>query len=61
MGEEGYFAVKRTASTDATKFTMQLHPDDEATLDYGHADLFTATNAETLVWQPMLDWLLAHR
>ena len=60
-GEEGYFAVGRTASTDITKFTVQLHPDNEAALDYGHADLFAATNAEGLVWQPILDWLVAHK
>jgi len=59
-GEEGYFAVERTASADVTKFTVQLHPDNEAALDYGHADLFTATDAEGLVWQPILDWLRAH-
>jgi hypothetical protein len=59
-GKEGYVAVGRTGSTDVTKFTIQLHPDDQAALDFGHADMFTATNAETLVWQPMLDWLVAH-
>jgi hypothetical protein len=59
-GKEGYYAVNRTGSTDVTKFTIQLHPDDEATLDFGHADLFTATNAETLVWHPMLNWLISH-
>lgn len=60
-GKEGYFAVGLTGSTDVTKSTIQLHPDDEAALDFGHADLFTATNAETLVWQPILNWLVSHR
>jgi len=60
-GGLGYDTLSSTASTDITKFTVQLHPDDQAALDYGHADLFTATNAETLSWQPILDWLLAHK
>lgn len=61
FGERGYYAVTLTASTDITKFIVQLHPNNEPELDFGHAELFTATNAETLVWQPILDWLVAHR
>ncbi len=61
-GEHGYYTLDLlTASSDINKFTVQLHPDNERALDFGHADLFTATNAETLVWQPILDWLVAHR
>lgn len=60
-GEGGYYAVTRTASTDTTKFIVQLHPDDERALDFGHVDLFAAKHAKTLVWQPILDWLVAHR
>ncbi len=59
-GKEGYYAVNRTSSTDVTKFTIQFHADDQAAVDFGHADLFTATNAQTLVWQPILDWLATH-
>lgn len=61
FGERGYYAVTLTASTEITKFIVQLHSNDEPALDFGHADLFTATNAETQVWQPILDWLVAHR
>jgi hypothetical protein len=43
------------------KFTVQLLADDERAYDFGHADLSMATNAETLVWRPILDWLKAHR
>jgi pimeloyl-ACP methyl ester carboxylesterase len=60
-GRDGYYALTRTASKDITKFTVQLQPDDGQGIDFGHADLFTATNADTLVWQPILDWLVAHR
>ncbi len=60
-GVHGYYSLSLTASTDITKFNVQLHPDNERALDFGHADLFTARNSETLVWQPILDWLVAHR
>jgi len=60
-GELGYYTLPFTASTDITKFTVQLHPDDQSELDFGHADLFTASNAETLAWKPVLDWIMAHR
>ena len=60
-GERAYYAVTLTGSTDTTKSIVQLHPDSEPELDFGHADLFTATDAETLVWQPMLDWLVVHQ
>ena len=61
FGERGYYAVTLTGSTDITKSIVQLHPNSEPELDFGHADLFTATNAETLVWQPILEWLVAHK
>jgi len=61
FGERGYYAVTLTGSTDITKSIVQLHPSSEPELDFGHADLFTATNAETLVWEPILEWLAAHK
>jgi hypothetical protein len=29
-------------------------------VDYGHADLFLANDAQALVWQPILSWIQAH-
>jgi pimeloyl-ACP methyl ester carboxylesterase len=60
-GERAYYAVTLTGSTDITKSIVQLHPNSEPELDFGHADLFTATSAETLVWQPILNWLVTHK
>jgi pimeloyl-ACP methyl ester carboxylesterase len=60
-GKHGYHILTLTASTDITKFTVQLHPNKERALEFGHVDLLAATEAETLVWQPILDWLVAHR
>lgn len=60
-GKEGYYSVQKTGAEDVTKSTVQFNPDSEVMMDFGHADLFTATNAETLVWQPIFDWLVAHQ
>ena len=60
-GTYGYYTLTLTASTDITKFTVQLLPDDQRALDFGHADLFMAKDAPTLVWKPILDWLVAHK
>jgi hypothetical protein len=61
FGTYGYYTTSLTASTDITKFTVQFQPDDQRMLDFGHADLFLAKDADKLVWQPILDWLVAHR
>ena len=60
FGKTGYYTVGLTASKDITKVLVQLLPDDERKQDFGHAYTVLATNAETLVWKPILDWLVAH-
>jgi len=59
-GAYGYHMLT-LADTDITKFNVQLLPDEQRALDLGHADLFLATDAQKLVWKPILDWLVAHR
>jgi hypothetical protein len=59
-GEDGYYTLTLTQSDDISKFTVKLLSDDEQTLDFGHADLFTANDAEILVWKPILNWINAH-
>jgi hypothetical protein len=60
FGTYGYYTTTLTASTDITKFTVQFQPDDQRMVDFAHGDLFLAKNAETLVWRPALDWIIAH-
>lgn len=60
-GKFGYYATTLTSSNDVTVFTVQLFPDDQRALDFGHADLFLAGNAQKLVWKPILDWLIEHQ
>jgi len=57
----GPYSTTLTASRDVTKLRVQLLPDDQSAFDYGHADLFTGSNAQRLVWRPILNWILAHR
>jgi hypothetical protein len=47
-------------STDVQEIYVQLHPDEDATLDFGHIDIFIAYNAPDLVWAPMLEWIEDH-
>lgn len=56
-----HYTASLTASEDIEYLTVQLLPDEEQIFDFGHADLFSAGNSESLVWEPILDWLLAHR
>ena len=59
--ERGYYTTTLTSSHDITTRLVQLQPDGLQAIDYGHADLFLASkpegNAETLVWQPILNWI----
>jgi hypothetical protein len=57
----GPYSTTLTASRDVTTLRVQLLPDDQRAFDYGHADLFTGSNAQRLVWRPILNWILAHR
>jgi hypothetical protein len=60
FGEYGVYTTTLLGSTDVTTRIVDLQPDAARLLDFGHADLFIATDAETLVWDPILDWILAH-
>ena len=50
-------AAMLTASDNITVLIV-LPPDFP---DFGHADMFWAGLAETTIWKPILDWILAHR
>lgn len=39
---------------------VSLLPPGDRIADFGHADLFQADDAETLVWEPILEWLETH-
>jgi pimeloyl-ACP methyl ester carboxylesterase len=58
FGSYGVYTTTLLGSTDVTIHITSLSPVRIA--DFGHADLFQANDAQTLVWQPILDWVRAH-
>ncbi|MCX6545948.1 MAG: hypothetical protein NTV05_16245 [Acidobacteria bacterium] len=61
FGHFGDYSTTLVASHDVTILIVQLLPDDQRAEDFGHVDLLTAVDAETLVWQPILNWIKAHK
>jgi hypothetical protein len=60
MGRYGLHSLSLLGSTDVSVHVVQRLPDEARALDYGHADLFLADDAETAVWTPILDWVQRH-
>ena len=60
LGETGVYTTTLLGSPDVSTLIVRLHPDEEIGLDFGHIDLWTAGNAQGLVWAPILDWLAGH-
>lgn len=61
FGPSAYASTTFTSSRDVTTITVQRLPDSDEAMDFGHVDTVLARDAETLVWQPILDWIMAHR
>jgi hypothetical protein len=55
-GEYGFYTWDQTASEDITHLIVE---GDQG--GFAHADLFLAQDASTLVWQPIVDWVLNHQ
>lgn len=61
MGTYGLHSLSLLGSKDVTRYVVQRFEDDAARpVEYGHADLFLADDAEALVWTPVLDWVRHH-
>lgn len=58
FGASGIYTTTLLGSKDVE--TLVVSKSTERLLDYGHADLFLADDAEDLVWEPLLEWLRAH-
>jgi hypothetical protein len=58
FGEFGLYTVSLLGSTDVSNHIVSLN--STRLFDFGHADLFLANNAQSLVWQPILSWVQAH-
>jgi len=60
LGETGIYTTTLLGSTNVSTLMVSLHPDEEIALDFGHIDLWTAGNAQGLVWAPILHWIEGH-
>ena len=61
FGQYGDYTTTLTSSKDVTKRLVKFLAPEQRMMDFGHADMVAAKNAETLVWKPILDWIKAHR
>lgn len=60
FGEPGTEVLSLLGSTDKTAHIVRLLPAGFEAADFGHIDILFGNNAKPLVWQPMLNWMLAH-
>ncbi len=60
FGDYGTYTTTLLGSTDVETLVASLLPPGERPADFGHADLFQGNDAETLVWEPILEWLEDH-
>jgi hypothetical protein len=60
VGRFGLATLSRLGGKDVTSYVVQRLADSDRALDYGHADLFLAADADTTVWSRIVDWLERH-
>jgi hypothetical protein len=60
IGAAGAYTMSLTAHWDKSTLNIQTLPNEMAALDYGHVDLFTATDANTRVWRNIITWMQRH-
>ncbi|MES1244356.1 MAG: hypothetical protein ABUT39_22320 [Acidobacteriota bacterium] len=60
FGHTGIYTTTLLGSTDVSSVVVDLQPASAPLAEFGHADIFLATNAQTFVWQPMLTWIQGH-
>lgn len=60
FGATGLHTTTLLGSTDVQSLIVSVVPPEAALVGWGHADLFQAADAPAKVFQPLLDWLLAH-
>ena len=60
VGDYGLHTMTLLGSTDVTTRVVKLNPPAARAIEIGHVDIFTAIDAPTLFWRPLLDWIEAH-
>jgi len=59
FGNFGLDTLTRLGGGDVSSHVVRLHPAGARAVEFGHADLFLADDAQTLVWEPIYNWLAA--
>jgi hypothetical protein len=60
IGTYGVYSTTLLGTHDVTTHIVTLLPAAQRAFDFGHVDLWTGTNAQSLDWQALLDWINAH-
>jgi hypothetical protein len=60
FGRYGIHSTTLLGSKDVSVHVVQTLPDEARVADYGHADLFLASDAATRVWAPVREWMKRH-
>jgi hypothetical protein len=60
FGEYGVHSTKLLGSRDVTVHMVRREASEARAADYGHADLFLASDADKAVWSPILTWMKRH-
>lgn len=60
FGNAGLYSTTLLGSTDVSSHIVSLYPAAQKLLDYGHADVWTADDADSLVWPAVIQWVQAH-
>ncbi|WP_147332855.1 hypothetical protein [Archangium gephyra] len=60
VGGYGLHSLSLLGSADVSTHVVQRLPAMYRAVDYGHADLFLASDAQSTVWAPILDWVQRH-
>jgi hypothetical protein len=61
FGALGEYTPDLLGSSDVTKMMIQFLSDADSVNDFGHMEVFTAEEAQQLVWEPMLKWIVHHQ
>jgi hypothetical protein len=60
FGEHGVFTTTRVRSRDITLDIVHRFGPERVAEDFGHGDLLFATDAPSLAWKPLANWILRH-
>jgi pimeloyl-ACP methyl ester carboxylesterase len=61
FGAYGEYTMTLSGSTDKSSLIVHSNPPEVIAQEYGHADVLWADSAESLVWNPIYNWVNSSR